>query len=89
MVSADLIQNTSAETYGFYYSFWLLIHLTNVCWTPGIILRAGDTVMTKKALVKLILVGERVGFRSGQFMEIHRQKFRFDPASSGTIWDAL
>lgn len=58
MVSADLIQNTSAETYGFYYSFWLLIHLTNVCWTPGIIWRAGDTVMTKKALVKLILVGE-------------------------------
>lgn len=58
MVSADLIQNMSAETYGFYYSFWLLIHLTNVCWTPGIILRAGDTVMTKKALVKLILVGE-------------------------------
>ena len=35
------------------------------------------------------VVGERVGFRSGQFMEIHRQKFRFDPASSGTIWDAL
>lgn len=58
MVSTDLIQNTSTEKYGFYYSFWLLIHLTNVCWIPGIILRPGDTIMTKKARVKLILVGE-------------------------------
>lgn len=41
------------KSMGVYYLFWLLIHVTNVCWTPGIILRAGDTIMNKKALMEL------------------------------------